>query len=449
MVVRWDRFSRNAPEAYNMITKLAKMGIEVNAIEQPIDFDIPEQKMMLSFYLTIPEVENDRRAINTTNGMRKNMKEGRWVSTAPLGYKNARDGQNKPMLVKSELAEVVRKAFELYATGNYPMEIVRKQLYKEGLKVSKNHFTRILRNPVYCGLLKVKAYRNEPEEIVKGLHEPIVNEELFYEVQNIMAGKKRIIAKINKVREEFPMRGYLVCGICGGILTASISRGKMGGLYEYYHCHPHCKERIPAKTIHSSFEKWLQSISLKPEIAQLYIEVMESVFKNNEEDREAEIIKLSHEIKKKQEMLDKAAKKLVNDELDKDDYKRLKDSLQMEIAGLKVRISELKEIESGFMEYLRFGIPLLTNLPLYYNTANLEGKQKFLGSIFPEKLVFSKNTYRTQQSSELLELLCNIDRGFKRSKKGKVANRGDQFHLVIPMGLEPMTHTLKVYCSTN
>src|ERR1039457_5600475 len=50
MVVRWDRFSRNAPESYTMITRLRKIGIEVNAIEQPIDFSVPEQKMMLSFY---------------------------------------------------------------------------------------------------------------------------------------------------------------------------------------------------------------------------------------------------------------------------------------------------------------------------------------------------------------------------------------------------------------
>lgn len=440
MVVRWDRFSRNAPEAYNMIARLAKLGIEVNAIEQPIDFTIPEQKMMLSFYLTIPEVENDRRAINTTNGMRKNMKEGRWVSTAPLGYKNARDGQNKPILIKSDLAGIVRKAFELYATGNYPMEIVRKQLYKEGLKVSKNHFTRILRNPVYCGMIKVKAYRNEPEEIVKGLHEPLVSEGLFYEVQNIMADKKRIIAKITKAREEFPMRGFLVCSVCGGNLTASISKGKMGGLYAYYHCHPHCSERIPAKRIHSSFEDWLKAISIKPELAGLYLEVMENTFKNNEADREAEIVKLSQEIRKKEEMLDKAAKKLVNDELDRDDYKRLKDSLQMEMAGLKVRITELKNMESGFMEYLRFGIPLLTNLPLYYKNAPLEGKQKFLGSIFPEKLVFSENSYRTQVPSELLELLCSINKASKGDKKKMVAKIGDQFHQVTPGRLELPTH---------
>ncbi|MGO4773556.1 hypothetical protein ACEN2I_18010 [Flavobacterium sp. W22_SRS_FK3] len=38
---------------------------------------IPEKKMMLAFYLAAPEVENDRRALNTFHGMRRAKKEAR------------------------------------------------------------------------------------------------------------------------------------------------------------------------------------------------------------------------------------------------------------------------------------------------------------------------------------------------------------------------------------
>ncbi len=431
-----------------MIAKLAKMGIEVNAIEQPLDLTVPENKMMLAFYLAAPEVENDRRAMNTTNGMRKNMKEGRWVSTAPIGYKNARDGQKKPILIKSDKAELIKKIFEMYATGNYPMEFVRKQLYKDGFKLTKNHISRILRNPVYCGYIKLKPYRNEPEEIVKGKHEPIISEELFNEAQRVMTGKKRIIAKITKSREEFPMRGFLVCNTCGGNLTASCSRGR-GGKYYYYHCNSGCKERITTKVAHEAFGQWLTKMSMKPEVAALYLEVMEDVFKTNETDREAEIIKLGYEINKKTEMLDKAAKKLINDELDKETYNRLKDSLQRETADLKMRITELKDMESGFMEYIRFGVQILGNLPLYYDVATLENKQAFLGSIFPEKLIYSENSYRTPEPDELIDHLYNVNKAFRDTPKRKVAKIGDQFHKVTPVGIEPTTQRLRVFCSTS
>ncbi len=80
LFLKWDRFSRNVAESYVMISKLAKMGIEPQAIEQPLDMSIPESKIMLAIYLAAPEVENDRRSLNTIAGMRKAMKEGRHVN---------------------------------------------------------------------------------------------------------------------------------------------------------------------------------------------------------------------------------------------------------------------------------------------------------------------------------------------------------------------------------
>ena len=186
IVSRWDRFSRSVTESYSMIDKLARMGVEVYAVEQPIDPNISEQKIMLSFYLTIPEVENDRRAKNTMNGMRKSMKEGRWVSTAPLGYKNARDVNNRPVLIKSDKADLVKEAFEKFATGAYQIDALRKEMSKRGLVLSKNPFWTLLRNPVYYGKIKIKAYSKDPEEIVQGMHEPIINEDLFNRVQQIL-----------------------------------------------------------------------------------------------------------------------------------------------------------------------------------------------------------------------------------------------------------------------
>jgi len=76
LFIKWDRFSRNAGDAYQMINILRKIGVEPQAVEQPLDLSIPENKMMLAFYLAAPEVENDRRALNTFYGMRRARKDG-------------------------------------------------------------------------------------------------------------------------------------------------------------------------------------------------------------------------------------------------------------------------------------------------------------------------------------------------------------------------------------
>ena len=107
LVLKWDRFSRNISESYHMLSILKGIGIDVQAIEQPLDLSIPENKIMLAFYLAAPEVENDRRGINTKMGMRRCRKDGRWSGVAPKGYKNSRDGSNKPVIVPADDAHLV------------------------------------------------------------------------------------------------------------------------------------------------------------------------------------------------------------------------------------------------------------------------------------------------------------------------------------------------------
>src|SRR5688572_21402341 len=109
LFLKWDRFSRNAGDAYGMINTLNRMGIEPQAIEQPLDLNIPENKIMLAFYLAAPEVENDRRALNTLVGMRRARKEGRWVCSAPKGYKNVRDANNNPVIVPGDDAPFIKE----------------------------------------------------------------------------------------------------------------------------------------------------------------------------------------------------------------------------------------------------------------------------------------------------------------------------------------------------
>mgnify|MGYP001389988491 CR=1 FL=1 len=101
LVTSWDRFSRNVTDSFVMIRRLRTMGIEVQAIEQPIDFKVPESKAMLALNLVLPEIDNDRRSIKIRGGIRGSLKAGRWCRMAPMGYLNRRYDNNKPIKVTS------------------------------------------------------------------------------------------------------------------------------------------------------------------------------------------------------------------------------------------------------------------------------------------------------------------------------------------------------------
>jgi len=74
--------------------------------------------MMLAFYLAAPEVENDRRALNTFFGMRRAKKEGRYMGTAPSGYVNkVSEGRKKYITLKEPQAGTMKWVFEKLADG--------------------------------------------------------------------------------------------------------------------------------------------------------------------------------------------------------------------------------------------------------------------------------------------------------------------------------------------
>ena len=128
-----------------MLRALDKIGIQVQAIEQPIDMSIPENKAMLAIFLAIPEIDNDRRSIKIKGGIRGSLKAGRWCRIAPIGYKNVRDQNNKPVIVPSSIAHHIKYIFEQIAIGKLQSEL-REEVYRKGIKISRSNFSKLLRN---------------------------------------------------------------------------------------------------------------------------------------------------------------------------------------------------------------------------------------------------------------------------------------------------------------
>ena len=140
--------------------------------------------MMLAIYVAAPAVENRRRSLATKAGMRRAMREGRYCNVPPKGYTRSYDEHRRMLIVPSGDAPFVREAFALVARHtDWPLDQVRRQLNERGFRCSKNQFTLLLRNPLYAGKIHLPAWRDEPEELVDGLHEALVSLATFERVQ--------------------------------------------------------------------------------------------------------------------------------------------------------------------------------------------------------------------------------------------------------------------------
>ena len=436
LFLKWDRFSRNAGDAYAMINLLNKLGVEPQGIEQPLDLNVPENKIMLAFYLAAPEVENDRRSLNTIAGMRRAMKEGRHVTLAPRGYRNARNELNRPIIEPNKDADHVSWSFQQVSAGIHTVMDCWKAVVKRGFCISKNQFWNMLRNPIYCGKIYIPAYKDEPETTIPATHEALISEALFYDVQDVLNGRKRKFPSKNTLKAELPLRGFLECCKCGGRLTGSASRGN-GGRYFYYHCAKGCNERFKAEIANDLFVKELERISFSRGGIKVFRKVLMDYSKRTGQHQSVSRQQIDTEIEKNQQRIQNAQQLMLDSQLEPADYREMKSRFDRIIMDLEKKKRELSSLDFNLNEYITSTIDIVENLPKYFTNADLKAKQQLIGSICPEKLIFENNSYRTKRVNEVLTLICSADKAFSGSKKKLAPVFGSQSNQVPRTGIEP------------
>jgi hypothetical protein len=101
----------------------------------------------------------------------------------------------------------VKEVFELIAQRTYSTEIIRLMMKEKGLvdkggnAVNRSYFFRLIRNPLYKGLL------TQFGKLTQGCYEPLVAIDLFDHVQAILKGRKNKVKHYLKENPDFPVIG--------------------------------------------------------------------------------------------------------------------------------------------------------------------------------------------------------------------------------------------------
>ena len=444
--LKWDRFSRNSYEAQGMIKELEKLNVFVECIEQPLDLNVPENLLLLNIYLTVPEIENTKISIRTKAGMRQATKNGCWVGTVPLGYDRDRvvvgNSQRKNATLKpNKDVIIVERIFTLFTKEYLSSETIRirvKDLY--GKSISKQSVLDILKNCAYIGKVKVKAYKEETEEVIVGLHKAIISEVVFQEAQDILNGKKRKHERKDK-NEDFPLKEIIKCSVCDLSYTASITTKNKGlKLYPYYHCSKtKGHDRYSKEIVHSVFDALLDEFEVNFEIKELYKKVLgETINKHNKR-----IIDEQNSIGKQIETTQNRIKNTENKIADCENggteflgmlkrYKEEENDLIMKHATLKAEATP----KNADIEYL---LELFNSFKILYHSSDFILKKKIVSSVFPKPMYFFKNHFRTEEVNPLFELLILNSNKLQRLKIKKGHLNGDLSSGAPPAGLEPAT----------
>ena len=167
-IYKLDRFSRSLKDLILTIDKLKEWGVDFISLQDKIETASASGKLMFQIIGAFAEFERNIIGDRTSFGMERKAKEGGFITKAPFGYKLV----NKQLLIDEESSGKVKQIFEEFLTS----EISLTQLAK------KNGFTtagikKLLQNTTYIG--KVKFANKETD----GQHEPILDQQLFKQVQ--------------------------------------------------------------------------------------------------------------------------------------------------------------------------------------------------------------------------------------------------------------------------
>jgi DNA invertase Pin-like site-specific DNA recombinase len=440
LVTTWDRFSRNVTESYAVLEQLKQMGVEVQAIEQPLDLSIPENLLILGVYLNLPDIDNKRRSIKITEGVRAAAAAGRWMGMAPYGYKNAKDEGNKPIIVPNEKAATVKKIFQELAKGKAQAE-VREALKKKGVSIARATFSEMVRNRVYIGEIHVREGKEKKGGYyVKGLHQPIIEQALFDKVQVHLEGNYKVqqVSKPKVFQEELHLRGLLLCDCCGKPMTGSASRSKNGTRHFYYHCN-HCgNQRIRAERTHEIMKDILSELKVNQQAKKLYETMVKKLLHNKQTDTRP-IAKIQADIKQLQSRLDALDDNLMDKVIDAAGYAKAKGRYTTELQKLQAELDSQGSTQSAFQKFLKTGIHLLEELPTFYEKSSLQTKREVVCSIFPEKIIIAEKKSRTPKINKAVLLITAMDKGLNGNKKGQLLKNVELSGQVEDNGVEPMT----------
>lgn len=246
-----SRFARNLEQSLVYKSILKKNGVDLISITEPV-FDDDTSLITDALFGAMNEMYVRKLSKNVKRGMEQKVLRGEYIGRLPLGYKK---DVNSNLIINPSEAEIVKYIFSA-VKNNYSYFSLSKELNEKGFrsaygsKFELRTIKYVLTNPVYKGY--VRANVNDNNIYVKGIHEVIIEENFFDEVQEII--KERSLKHNKKAqppeRGKHWLSGLIRCYFCNHAF--SYKKG-YNGRVDRFCCvgnnHGFCKEGSKTITV--------------------------------------------------------------------------------------------------------------------------------------------------------------------------------------------------------
>ena len=364
-----SRFSRSTLDSIKYTEELLQNGVGVYFLNDNINTILPDSELRLTMMSSIAQDEVRRLSERVSFGMRRSIDSGVVLGCSNI-YGYVKD--KGKLVIDEKEAEMIKIIYDRYANTTDGLSKVSRYLYslgyksKTGKRLDTTILTRIIENPkykgYYCGhKTKVLDYRTKKKKklsesdwiIYKDTENvpPIVSEELWERANKKLKQRQESFASraVNKAvfQNRYTYSGKIYCGHHN--LTyhrSSAGKRKNNPVWE---CQVYRKESLKGCSNPRVFEFELDTLfkdmfnkllKRKNYIFDEIVSVCENYLESHNNDSEIKNIesKILHLNNKKDKLLE-----LVMEEyLEKADYKKQVDLLNEEINSYQNKLNELE-----------------------------------------------------------------------------------------------------------
>ena len=380
--------------------------------------DSPEGKFVETVLAGAAELERNQNKKQVANKMKARLELGYWVFRHPAGFKFTKDPVHGKLLVRDEpKAGILKEALEGYATGRFPDQLdVKKFLeenkfyfYKKKERVTLEQIKRLLTQILYAGYIEYPVWGVTRR---KGHHEALISLETYELIQMRLREKSRAPAR-KDIREDFPLRGFLLCTHCQKPITASWSTGRKGKKYPYYKCpNSKCvayKKNIKKAFIEEQFKKLLKESEPKPRIVNLNRAIALDIWKKKMTFKESHTKGIEQTIGRlegeMQNLLNRIAK--VNNETVIRKYEERIEELEKERVQLSAKLKRAEDKNYNFGTALNLVMEFIKNPLSQWEKEDLKTRRIILKLIFAKKMTYERDLgFGTADFSLPYQLIC-------------------------------------------
>lgn len=350
-----DRGARNLKD-WADLGELIDVGVEVHFANESLDLNTRGGRLSADIQAVVASdyIRNLRE--ETRKGFYGRLKQGFYPLNAPLGYLDC--GGGKAKIPDPAVANHIRDAFALYATGDISLPHLVEEMYRRGMrnrrggKVTLTGISTILNNPFYMGVIRLKKTR----ESFAGVHAPLVDRQVFTRVQRILEGK----TVVRTHRHEFAYSRMIRCMLCGQTAMAEIQKG-----HTYYRCHT---KRCGTKTIRQELID--DAIARSFDQLRLHEEEMAYVRRwfawkrvHQQEDSEKQIGACTLQLSQIRDRLIRLTDVYLDGSIDKSILDERRGALLADQAGAQKRIADLKAGTDAILLNLEKFLELIKDAP--------------------------------------------------------------------------------------